>query len=274
MLRRIHILADNKAVNDHFLAEHGLSLLLEMEDGQTWLWDTGQGNGFLANANQMDLNVTKASGCALSHGHYDHTGGMPHLLQAGFHSPIVAHPGIFQPRFHVPPTGQVRPIGNPNANSAMDYPGFVGQARESLLTPGLRFMTTIPRRPGHFQAVAGFFFDAQGKLPDPVEDDACLVADTTKGVVLVLGCCHSGLANTLLEVGDRLGKKQIFAVVGGLHLMNSDTPDFMDTLTALAQANVQEVYAGHCTGQKAQNSMREQFPGKWIETKSGMTIEF
>jgi 7,8-dihydropterin-6-yl-methyl-4-(beta-D-ribofuranosyl)aminobenzene 5'-phosphate synthase len=272
MLHRVHVLSDNKALPG-FESEHGLSLLLEMGNGQSWLWDTGQGRFFQDNAARMGLNLDQAVGCALSHGHYDHSGGIPHLLQTDFSGPIVGHPKIFEPRFHVPVEGKARFIGNPHADSAAAYPGFAGVSSEAAIAPGLWFMTSIARRPGNFQAVAHFFFDAQGTSPDPVEDDACLVADLAHGPVLILGCCHSGLANTLLDVAERLGRQAIFAVIGGLHLMNSGEEDFYDTLTALDRFKVKRVYAGHCTGKEAQEYMSRRFPGQWVETKSGLTIE-
>jgi 7,8-dihydropterin-6-yl-methyl-4-(beta-D-ribofuranosyl)aminobenzene 5'-phosphate synthase len=89
---RIFVLADNTA-QPGFQAEHGLSLALELPDGGLWLWDTGQTGLFLTQARRLGLDLTRARGVALSHGHYDHTGGLEHLLRLpGFRGEVVAHP--------------------------------------------------------------------------------------------------------------------------------------------------------------------------------------
>jgi 7,8-dihydropterin-6-yl-methyl-4-(beta-D-ribofuranosyl)aminobenzene 5'-phosphate synthase len=89
------------------------------------------------------------------------------------------------------------------------------------LDEGLTMFSAIPRREGFFQAVDGYFFDTEASRPDLVRDDSCLLVQTTKGPVLILGCCHSGLANTLCHIREVTGLESIHAVIGGLHLLTA-----------------------------------------------------
>jgi 7,8-dihydropterin-6-yl-methyl-4-(beta-D-ribofuranosyl)aminobenzene 5'-phosphate synthase len=266
MSMRLTFLCDNEAAPD-LGSEWGLSVAVEMEDGSLWLWDTGQSDLFLRNAETLGVDLRRATGLALSHGHYDHTGGLRALLAAGFKGRILAHPEAGKPRYNHGKS--VRDIGPP-----APLPDFEAVADTSELSPGLRMFTNIPRRPDLFQAVRGFSYDPEGKLPDPVPDDAFLLLETRLGPVLLLGCCHSGLENSLLHLRNKLGLNSLHAVVGGLHLYNADPTQWERVALALEDFGVQRLAVGHCTGSKAADYLKERLDCEVLRTHARLRIEF
>ncbi len=246
---RVVVLCDNSALPG-LGCEWGLSLAVDLGPetaeggGGLWLWDTGQTGLCVENARALGVDVAAARGLALSHGHYDHTGGLDALLAAGFSGAIHAHPACALERFAEEPDGKPRrSIGPPRP-----LPEFAPAGPVTELAPGLTLLTDIARAPEAFQAVRGFSFDSDGGRPDHVPDDAFLVLDGASGPVVILGCCHSGLANSLAAARARLGLTRIHAVLGGLHLFNAGQAAVEETARALDEFGVELLAAGHCTG--------------------------
>jgi 7,8-dihydropterin-6-yl-methyl-4-(beta-D-ribofuranosyl)aminobenzene 5'-phosphate synthase len=276
VLRAIHVLADNKAASPEFTAEHGLSLLLEMDDGRTIVWDTGQSGAFLDNAAKMGLDPGRAAFLALSHGHYDHSGGLAALVSAGYNGPVLGHPDALVSRFKIKRGRLPESIGFRPVPGLFEAAGrrLAAVEAEAELVPGARMLTRIARRPGEIESVADFYFDRAGLSADRVKDDACLAVDSRQGLVVVLGCCHSGLANTLAAVGERLGEKPVFAVVGGFHLCDATDAEVARSVAVLRESGVRRVYPGHCTGEAASAAFKQALPGRVEEIAAGMRLSF
>lgn len=258
--RRVVVLCDNETSRPDCGCEWGLALAIDLGgDSGFWLWDTGQTGLFLNNAQALGVDVTKARGLALSHGHYDHTGGLDALLRAGFCGPVYGHASCSVERYGLYPDDPGKPpkrIGPPQP-----LPSLVAVDDAAELAPGLTLVTNIARRPGRFQAVQDFALDPRGLTPDPVPDDAFLVLDSVSGPVVILGCCHSGLANSLDAARSRLGLASIHAVLGGLHLFQAGPEPLAETATALREHGVRELVAGHCTGPDRLAALRTLLPG-------------
>ncbi|MFW5734251.1 MAG: MBL fold metallo-hydrolase [Oceanidesulfovibrio sp.] len=241
-------LVDNTSSALGLPGEHGLSLAVRLNDGSLWLWDTGASDLAARNARALKVDISKARGLALSHGHYDHTNGIEAFLEAGFSGPVHAHPESVAPCWSIRPDRPVRFIGwnNPEAVRPMLRPvrGVRVLAADAQGNPLLTMVTDIARLPGNAQHVGGFFCDEQGAAPHHVPDDACLVLHTPQGRVLVLGCCHSGLANTLAAADTATAHEAdtgFACVLGGLHLMDvceEDDARLRQTLDALARHHV------------------------------------
>jgi len=244
--RRIVVLCDNESAHPACGCEWGLSLAIDLggADG-LWLWDTGQTSLYLQNAGRLGVDAGAARGLALSHGHYDHTGGVSALFErTGFAGAVHAHPACASARWAEEPDGKPRRrIGPPKP-----LPSFAPAGPATLLAPGLTMLADIPRAPGRFQSVRGFSLDREGREPDPVPDDAFLVLETAKGPVVILGCCHSGLYNSLACASARLGLTSFHAVLGGLHLYAADANAVDETAAAIGAFGIRQLVAGHCTG--------------------------
>jgi 7,8-dihydropterin-6-yl-methyl-4-(beta-D-ribofuranosyl)aminobenzene 5'-phosphate synthase len=272
---RIYILSDNTSIRKGFGSEHGLSILIQMDQDSHWLWDTGQSSLFLESAQKFGLDLGNLKGVALSHGHYDHTDGLSTLLnEINFTGSIYANPDFAVDRFKVQEGFAPKPIGLNKHTLPWPLPGFVGVQDSLELTHGLTIISKIERRPGLYQSASDFYFDVEKHLPDFVEDDACLVLLSNSGPVVILGCCHSGLANTLYQVKDILGLNRVFSIIGGMHLIDASESSLHQTVQVLTEFSVEYIYPCHCTGKKSIDFLKEQLPGKVFDIGTGSVIEF
>lgn len=249
------MLCDNDTAHPACGCEWGLALAIDLGRHGIWLWDTGKTDLFLKNAATLGIDVGLARGLALSHGHFDHTGGLAALCATtAFSAPIHAHPSCALKRYAEEPGGKPRRSIGPPA----PLPEFLPAGQVTVLAPRLTLLTDIPRQPGRFQAVQGFSLDPDGTRNDTVPDDAFLMLESSQGPVIVLGCCHSGLANSLDAVRERLGITRIHAVLGGLHLFKAYPEALEETALALEEFDVRRLIAGHCTGKDSLNHLRER----------------
>ncbi|MGD9343963.1 MAG: MBL fold metallo-hydrolase, partial [Desulfuromonadales bacterium] len=180
--------------------EHGFACLVQTPAGR-WLFDTGSGKTLLANLAALDLDVRNLDGVILSHGHYDHCGGLLTLLRKTGPRRIYAHPGIFSERFWRGQHEQ-RNISLPFSRVDLEAAGaeFVFLTHFSELAPGIHFSGEIVRRAaqetGDPQLVTRSDAGDSWTI-DPFADDAALAIETAKGLVIILGCAHAGLINTV-----------------------------------------------------------------------------
>jgi len=269
--RSITVLCDNTALPG-LSCEWGLAMAVDLGgEAGLWLWDTGQTALFAANAAKLGVDLAAARGLALSHGHYDHTGGVGALLAAGFRGGIHAHPGCTRERYAREPEGRPpRTVGPPRP-----LPEFHSAGPVTPLAPGLTLVTDIPRAPGSFQSVEGFSYDRGGQEPDHVPDDAFLALESTSGPVIILGCCHSGLGNSLAAARERLGLGRIHAVLGGLHLVKAGRSAVEETAQAVREFGVERLVIGHCTGPKRLPELAMLLPDtQVVPLASGFRIRF
>ncbi len=266
-MARVSILMDNEGA-DGLASEWGLAMAVEDDAGGFWLWDTGASPAFLDNALAMGLDLRRAHGLALSHGHYDHTGGLEALLRSGFSAPILAHAGLNRPRY-ARHGDRIDPIGIPRP---LEHFEAVSGTRQ--LTPDLTYITDIPRLPGLPQCLNNLFQDPAGREQDPIPDDACLLLNTRRGPVLVLGCCHSGLENTLACLRDRLGAGRLHCILGGAHLHDADRERLDGAVRALRQCGTERLCLGHCTGRAALERLALELDCRVEPLHSGLVLDF
>lgn len=234
---RITLLVDNRGTD--VATEHGLSMWIEAFD-QRILFDTGQGSALMPNVRQLGIDLSGASAVVLSHGHYDHTGGLSAALGMAREATIHAHPDVLLPRYSIRP-GAIRQIGIPaGARAAFDSlpPTRLRWVEQPThLAPGIGITGPIPRTTSYEDTGGPFFLDAAGQLPDPITDDLSLWLETPQGLVVCTGCCHAGLVNTLNHICAVSGDSRIRAIIGGLHLLNADETRLATTIEALRTFN-------------------------------------
>ena len=263
MSKRLTIICENNVSNPiQAIGEHGFSCLIETDNGP-FLFDTGQGVGLLHNADLLEVPLSSLKGVILSHGHFDHTGGLKHLLGRTGSIPVYAHPDLFKERFWVGKFEQ-RSNGIPFDRRMLEKHGacFNLSADFMELSPELWLSGEIPR-PSTCEKVdpALQFKDNSGTLQhDQIEDDCSVVLESEKGLVVLLGCAHAGLANILHYVSEVMQSEEIYAVLGGTHLAPASDEQFAQTIAVLKQYNVQKIGVGHCTGQRRSAELYGQFP--------------
>jgi 7,8-dihydropterin-6-yl-methyl-4-(beta-D-ribofuranosyl)aminobenzene 5'-phosphate synthase len=271
---KVTCVVDN-AVCDHstFWGEHGLAFLIETERGAMLLFDTGRsGTVLLHNLELLGVEPEAINALAISHAHYDHTGGLPVLLDQVAGIPLYAHPDLFRERFSR--REELKSVGLPLEREALEQRlTFQLSAEPAEILPGVWTTGEITdrvepegRSPHHL--VHG----AEGWEPDPYRDDMALVLETGKGLVVLCGCCHAGLLNTLAHVRRTFGV-DITAVAGGTHLLQADQAHLRRVIEVLRELGVPRLYLNHCTGQRAYVTLAQAFGEVVAPCPVGTTFE-
>ncbi len=250
---------DNRA-EPPFQAEHGFSLWIEY-DGCHILFDTGQTNGFMENAARLGIDVTQADYIILSHGHYDHTGGLPHVLPLAKQAVVVCHPGVFVDRYSIR-EGETKYIGMPPESRRMlrelDEKRLRFVTMPTALSAKIFLTGYVPRKTDYEDTGGPFYLTPDGASPDPLDDDLTLWLSTDRGIILLAGCSHAGIINQCYFVRKQEKSEKFRILVGGYHLMNADEKRLNQTINALRELAPEQVVACHCTGEEATTRLQHE----------------
>ena len=253
-MANLMVVVENRApMSKGLIAEHGFSAWIETPDGAV-LWDTGQGLALPQNAGPLGLDWKKLKAMALSHGHFDHTGGLLAALSLAGGAQVVCQPACFAAKLarreFFGKTIEV-PVGMPAGRLECEAKGARFHEVTDLheILPGVFFVTGIPMDTEFESIEPGFLLKTDaGQVADPFDDDAALAVRTGDAVSVVLGCAHRGMINTLRHVRRALNVDRVRAVWGGTHLIESDASRVQATVAALLEMGVETVAAAHCTG--------------------------
>jgi len=274
---RIRILVEDSSPRfvSGFLAEHGLSYWINIDDKNV-LFDAGQGMVIGQNAEQLGIDLSKTDMIVLSHRHWDHTGGLPTVLKMAENPKLFMHPDAIKPMYQDLPDGNLRYVGIPESLTAQlhDLATVIWTEKPTEVTPGLFVTGYVPREIDWEQATPSFYGDQECTQPDYINDDQSLFFHTPEGVVLLLGCTHAGVANTIKYVKRLTGNRQIAAIIGGLHLPESDDDRIRRTVDVIAQEAPAHVIACHCTGFKAQHALHDRLKDVFSPGPVGTGMRF
>ena len=262
--------------------EHGFSAVIEQEE-QRILFDTGQGMSLAHNAQVLGIRLANIETVVLSHGHYDHTGGLPAVLYPPRGVQVIAHPDIFTEKFAV--------LDNPGAKRNV----FIGikYSRQYLeatlgaqfnlkrefgeIVPGIYFSGEVPRETAFEHPDKRLKVQRDGKLvDDPLLDDASLLIETDEGPVVLLGCAHAGVVNVMNHFSRKTGHKKFRAVIGGTHLgfMTGPGDQLGRSMDAFDEYGVGLVAVSHCTGQQAAAICYNRFQERFDFASVGWSVVF
>ncbi|TCJ14981.1 MBL fold metallo-hydrolase [Parasulfuritortus cantonensis] len=266
----VTVLVENQPLGRGLLGEHGLAFHLRA-DGREVLFDTGQGLALAHNAEALGIDLAALGTVVLSHGHYDHAGGLPLVLARCGPADVYLHRAALAAKFN----RDGKDIGAPAAALAALGAARVHEvAAPTEILPGLYASGPVPRRHA-FEDTGGPFYRDPGKVEeDPVTDDQALYALLPEGVVVLLGCCHAGVVNTLDYIGELTGGQPVHAVIGGTHLLRAGEERLARTADLLARLDVRLLAPNHCTGLNAQCYLRRRFPDRYAEAPAGTRFVF
>jgi len=266
------------------LAEHGFSALVHVRRGErthTLLFDTGVSPGGMAtNVERLGLDLGELTAAVLSHGHFDHAGGLAGLasLRGRRGLPLVLHPLVWTRRRVAFPG--VQPVELPVlSRRAIEGEGFeVIERREpSLLLDGCVLVTGEVDRTTEFETGMPFHeaYGTHGWAPDPwIRDDQALVVHVRgKGLVVLTGCGHAGAVNIVRHAMRLTGVDRLHGLFGGFHLTGpAFEPVIEPTVDALQGLQPDVIVPAHCTGWRAQHRIASALPGAFVPNAVGTTF--
>ncbi|BBO89269.1 MBL fold metallo-hydrolase [Desulfosarcina ovata] len=285
VIQRAMPVVDGEMKNS-ILAEHGFASMVTVSRGDTsrsMLFDFGySAHGAAFNVDALGVDLGRVEAAALSHGHLDHIGGMEALVEkTGKRDlPLVVHPAAFRgPRFMKTPTG-VR-INLPGLSREKAAAAGLAVIDSETPTPMLDhmavFLGRIPRSTEFEQGAPNLFCEIDGKAQqDPFDDDSAMIFNVRgKGLVVLSGCAHSGIVNTVIHARQVTGIDTVMAIMGGFHLANADVDRVVQpTIDALNAFNPTYVVPTHCTGRRAVQRIEAAMPERFILNMAGTRLAF
>jgi 7,8-dihydropterin-6-yl-methyl-4-(beta-D-ribofuranosyl)aminobenzene 5'-phosphate synthase len=281
---KITTLSENSVADIDYVAEWGFSVHISIEGGPTILFDTGYKEACVHNAEVAGIRLEDVDLIALSHGHMDHTGGLRSVLQRiRFRRPdrrtidIFCHPAAIESQYV-------------KHTSAYFYRGCPFQIEE-LLRLGARFRTSadpvwlsedivlsgeVPMKSA-YESVAPICFlkESDGYIESPVDDDQALFLITDRGLLLVLGCAHRGMINTIAHARELSGVDEVYMVIGGSHLLNTSREQQQATLEAIEKFAIKRIGISHCTGMRPACFLSENLgPKRFFFNNAGTELTF
>ncbi|WP_319524559.1 MBL fold metallo-hydrolase [uncultured Desulfosarcina sp.] len=273
-------------VKNSILAEHGFSSLVTVTEGEAarcMLFDFGfSEHGAAFNADALGADLTRVESMALSHGHLDHVGGIQELVKRTGKTdiPLVLHPAAFRnPRFM-----------KISDDFKLIFPAFTREKAEAagaavvdteqpyaLLDHAAAFLGQIPRTTAFEKGAPNLYCEIDGQeQPDPFDDDSAVVFNVKgKGLVVLSGCAHSGIVNTVAYAKEATGVDKVMAVMGGFHLSGMDVETVIQpTIDALKAFNPDYIVPTHCTGRLAIQLIEKEMPDSFILNMSGTRLTF
>lgn len=272
---KITVLAEDTAGKRDLIAEHGLSFLIESGRSRV-LFDTGQGLALRHNTEKLHVDLKSIDEVVLSHGHYDHTGGLTFALN-GMNCPrLYVHPEAFSLKYARNPDGTSREVGMTAGNkiTAGELAEIIFTEEKTRIASGLFLTGPVPRTTTFEDTGGAFFTDTDCTEPDSLPDDQALFVNTANGTLVVLGCAHSGVINTLRHIQTLTNNHPIHTVIGGMHLVNAGKERMERTIDALRKFNIQRLIPCHCTGLSATVRLWHEFPELCEPCTAGSVFEW
>ncbi|MBN2365302.1 MAG: MBL fold metallo-hydrolase, partial [Calditrichaeota bacterium] len=250
------ILCENRVVNPKLIAEQGLAILVETKDNAV-LFDTGQTDTVLHNAEQLGIDLSRLNAVVLSHGHFDMTGGLFHIIKKIGNRRVVCHPNIFNKKYKIINRERME-IGITWERTELEDLGanFILKTRPMEVVPGVWTSGEIPRLSG-YEYIDETYQERvlESYIHDELHDDLSLIVKSEKGLIVLMGCGHSGPVNTLKHAMRITGMNRIHAIMGGMHLHQAPDDKIFMIINNLIALNPDYVIPLHCCGFRAINQL-------------------
>ena len=261
--------------NAELLCEHGLSLYIEA-DGKKILFDTGQSGDFMKNAGSLGKDLNTLDYCILSHGHYDHTGGLECLVRETSKLPkLVVGEEFFRDKYKAAGDGEYKFNGNSFSQEYLEeIKADVLKVREDMIELSENILVFHHfEKHNDFEQINEKFCikSGDGYIQDDFADEIAMGIRTKKGLVVVVGCSHVGIVNMIKTISDRT-QMPIYAVIGGTHLVHGSEERIDRTIEVFQEMGIQMVAVSHCTGEDGIQKIQEGMVAQFVQNNTGHII--
>jgi len=272
---RVTVLVENTVNAGGLTAEHGLAYLIEAGE-RRMLFDTGQMDALVRNAAKLGQRLDNIDTIVLSHGHYDHTGGLALALSHSPKARLFLHPAALEQKYTFDKRlGKTRSIGMPpECAQALQKREVVWTPSVTDLGDGFYVTGSVPRATTFETAEQNLFADPECTRPDSLLDDQSLFFESQEGLVVLLGCAHAGVINTLAHIQSTTANRPIHTIMGGMHLLNASPDRLRQTIGRLKGLKVQKLIPLHCAGWEATLALWQTMPKQCVVFHAGLSIEF
>ena len=259
---KITILVEN-TTGELCNAEHGLSYYIQ-KDGASVLFDTGASNLFIKNAEKLGIDLNNVPNIVLSHGHYDHGDGLPYLASGK----LICHPSVFQNRYRKR-DGSYLGLCTAKHEAEKKFE-MVYSSKPKEIIQDVWFLGEIKRQHKFEQFQSDFFLENNDD--DPINDDTGMVINTSKGLILISGCAHSGICNMIDQAISITGKSNFITIIGGLHLKKVDDR-LNKTIDFFKRRGISFINPSHCTSTQVIDFMENAVEVGRIKSGDTFTYE-
>ncbi|MGB9619546.1 MAG: MBL fold metallo-hydrolase [Armatimonadota bacterium] len=244
-----------------------MSFLVETDDGSV-LFDTGQSDAWLHNLVALGREPKAIKAVAISHGHYDHTGGLAEVIREAPEAKYFAHPVCFKPKY-ARSTGETRYIGMPLEVVSGKTAFKLNRSAVEILT-GVVLSGEIPLRTS-ISFDSRFVMGGSDPQQDTFEDEQCLIVRNGDSTAVLVGCAHRGLENNVLAAMDVAGVERIDLLAGGFHLGNASEDRMQSLAGFLKNVDVGQIACCHCTGSGAYEYLRSKLGSRVLLARAGVS---
>lgn len=271
-IMRITVLNENMVYKKNLIAEHGLSVLIEFNNKKILL-DTGQSDVFIKNAKTLGVDLNNLDAIIISHGHYDHGGGLDYLNEINNIPNIYISTKALIPKFSINKKKNKYYFNGIDVDDNIKNHFHYIDDKEEIFK-GVYLISNIPYSNDFESKPRGFYIKQKDKmLPDLMYDEQILVVETSNGLSLFMGCSHMGIINAVSYVKDIFKDKKIYSLFAGMHLINADKNRINKTVEMLKEENINHIMPCHCTGYKVSAKISEELKDSFIEVQCGSVIE-
>lgn len=278
MRLRLITQSEDRASGSDFIGQTELSILVESDEANI-LFDTGQGLSACYNGDALGIDLKIVDKIVLSHGHFDHTGGLHEALRRirKRDVEIVAHPDIWKSKHvRIPGRSIDRYVGLPFQRAELERLGARFRLSKNSTKISANISTTgeIPMRTQFEKLSPGMLVEQATELiPDEVLDDQALIINSKYGLIIILGCSHRGAINTIYHAQRLSGVEKVHMVLGGCHLTGLDSePRIKATINALKELDVQKAGLCHCNGLPASVQLAQELDERFFFNNAGSII--
>jgi 7,8-dihydropterin-6-yl-methyl-4-(beta-D-ribofuranosyl)aminobenzene 5'-phosphate synthase len=281
---KITTLADNVVYVSRLLGQFGFSAHLEIKDNKGKkhfiVFDTGSNkNALLHNIKGLKLDLAPVESIILSHGHYDHTSATVEIAKKAKNKvKVFAHPNAFQPKYKIK-KGKKDPHGMPKGEGRAEIEKTGAQIIETVspteIIPGVMASGEIPRVTPFEKLIWKnmTIIDGSPVRDKLLDDQALFINIARKGVLVVCGCAHAGLVNTLEHALNVTKTKKLYGFIGGTHMIHPKETRLKETIAHLEKLDLQLISPAHCTGHKSIAALNQAFPDSFVLNYTGRVID-